>query len=306
MPTRGASVWRAITRHKLVFAASLFLALVSIIALLAPIITPETYSGFDQTQGGLHPHIGWRYLLGTDVFGHSMVAYLILGARTTVGIGLLATAIALALGGVVGVAAGVLRGWVDLVVMTVVQVVLTVPFLVLLLILVAYQGGSDPVSVAALFGIVGAFYVAQLVRNGCMREIRRQSVDAAKASGASGMRILLRHVLPGLPGSFICAGTLVLTAMMAAEATVDFLGLGVSASTMSWGTALSLSLAYITGGFWWWYVLPGLALVATLLAITIVGNALSTAFTAPPHSVPNGVQISSLLERDSGSNSFKE
>jgi peptide/nickel transport system permease protein len=280
-PTRGEAIKHTIIHNKVAFAASLFLVFIVLIAILAPLISPETYGGYDRTQGSLHPHIGWRYLLGTDVFGHSMVAYLILGARTTVGIGVLATAIALALGCLGGIVAGVVGGWLDRVVMTIVDIVLTVPFLVLVFILVAYEGGNDPWSIAVLLGLVGAFCATQLLRHACVQEMRKPSVSAAKAAGASKTRVLRRHVLPALLAPCVYAATLLLCALISAEATMDFLGFGVLPETVSWGTVLSLAPAYITGGLWWWYILPGLALVATLLSIALVGNAVTAALEQP-------------------------
>jgi peptide/nickel transport system permease protein len=280
--SRGAILKHTITHNKLTLAATLFLVAIVIVAILAPLISPESYAGFDRSQGGLHPHIGWRYALGTDVFGHSMVALLILGARTTLGIGALSTAIALTLGGLAGTAAGMLGKWVDRIVMTVVDIVLTIPFLVLIFVLVAYEGGSDPWSIAALLGLVGAFGAAQTIRHACVKEMRSQSVAAAQATGVSRIGAAWRHVLPALVAPFVYSATLLLCALMSAEATIDFLGFGVSPSTVSWGTALSLAPAYITGGFWWWYILPGLALVATLLSIAILGNTLAQALSDSP------------------------
>lgn len=279
--TQGASLKSAILGNKLAVAACLYLAGIAIIALLAPVISPETYSGFDHTQAGVHPHFGWRYLLGTDVFGHSVVAYLILGARTTIGIGLLSTAVAVIVGGVIGIAAGVAGGWFDRLVMIVIEVVFTVPFLPLLIVLAAYVGGSDPWSIALLLGLVGVFCAARCFRDGCVSEMRRPSVLAATSAGASKWALLQRHVIPALIAPLVNAVTLLLAAMMAAEATIDFLGFGVRPSTVSWGTALADAPAYITGGFWWWYILPGLALVVTLLSITIVGNAVMIGMTVP-------------------------
>lgn len=272
--SRRGSLKHAIVHDKLTLGAATYLVIIVVICILAPLISPETYSGFNTTQGGLHPHIGWRYLLGTDVFGHSMVAYLILGARTTVGVGALSTAIALILGGLVGVVAGVAGGWVDRILMTVVDVVLTIPFLVLVFVLVAYAGGSDPWSIAILLGLIGTFGAAQTIRHICAKEMRGEALVAARATGASRTAAARRHVLPALAVPLVYSGTMLLCALMSAEATMDFFGFGVRPSTVSWGTALALAPAYITGGFWWWYLLPGLALVATLFSIAIVGNAL--------------------------------
>ncbi len=267
----GRSFWTVVWNNRPAAASLLFIAGLTVVALVAPLISPESYGSFDYRQGGLHPQIGWRYLLGTDVYGHSLVMYLILGARTTLGIGVLATALALSIGSVLGVVAGYCGGWIERLLMWVVDVILVIPFFPLLIVLVAYLGPTGPFPIVLTFGLAGAPSVGRSMREWTM-PFRRERAEPSRAAGTSSIRMLGQQMVRNLMRPAVLCSMWLLTAFLTASVTIDFLGLGLPTSTPSWGTALRTAPDYLNGGYWWWILFPGLALFLALLSINTVGR----------------------------------
>lgn len=259
-------MWPLVRLNRRATAALIFLLLVSLVALFAPILSPESFAGFEYHHGGAPPQLDWRYLLGADVYGHSIVAGIISGARTTWGVALLAALVALGLGSLISEGVGQGPSWLGAGVEFIAQGSLMVSFLPLVVVLAAFEGGGDPWAIGLLLGAVGTPYVVVMLSpdNPSDRKPRR----------AVGAFSLLQCRPSTSHGRWIRTATLLLGGFLVTSVTLDFLGFGLPASHPSWGNILSTDLDYLGGGYWWWTLFPGLAIILTLLAVLVLGQSL--------------------------------
>ncbi len=220
--------------------------------------------------------IGERsFLLGSDDLGRDTATRLLYGARVSLGVASLSVAIALLIGVGAGLLAGYFGGWVDSVLMRLVDIMLSVPTLFLLL-LVAALWEVGPVSLALLIAVVSWLTLARLVRGEVLALRQREYVEAAWLSGASNGRVMVRHVLPNVLPVIIVWISLTTPALILTEAGLSYLGLGIQPPTPSWGNMLSSAQRT------WGYstalvVLPGLSIYVTVFAINLIGNGLREA-----------------------------
>lgn len=250
-------------------------------AIAGPWLTPGDPIGIgDVMQTRLLPPLsrsmeGSLHVLGTDAFGRDVLGRLLLAARLSIGVGVAGSLLAAALGVLVGAVGAWAGGWVDRVLLALGDTLLAVPRLVLLLVIAALWGPGLPtvVSVLALTGWMG---VARLVRAEVLGVRALPYVEAARALGVGPTRLLLRHVLPNALGAATVAVTLGVGSAIVLESGLSFLGLGIQPPAPSWGNM-------IAGGRDWlltapWIALaPGLALVLTVVASTLIGDALGAA-----------------------------
>lgn len=253
-------------------------------ALLAPVLAP--YDPAAQADlvtrrllppSPLHP-------LGTDQYARDVLSRLLYGARISLGIALAAVAVSVTLGTTVGAVAGYVGGWVDAVLSRIVDVVLAFPRLVLLIAVVVVLEPSIPVIVLVL-GLTQWAGTARLVRGEVLAVKEREYVEAARALGFGGRRILLRHVLPNALAPVIVAATLGVGDTIILEAGLSFLGLGVQPPTPSWGTMVSDGRDVMRTA-WWLSTFPGLAIVFTVLSFNVLGEALGDALDPRDHPLP--------------------
>ena len=286
--------WRRLRGDRVALAALVVIALVVVTALAAPLITelagtpaPDKTdtSGLDEFGTGLPPSadhpFGTETGTGRDVF--SRVVY---GARVSLWVALVATGIALVLGTAVGLLAGWYRGWVDALLSRTMDVLLSFPILLLALGLAVACSGSEgcvrgtikPGLGLVIFVIAFATwpYVARLVRGQVLSLREREFVEAARAAGASGPRIMLREILPNLVGPLIVYGSLTVPANILFEAALSFLGVGVQDPDPSWGRMIADAISVFDTD-WWYMLFPGLALVSTVVALNLVGDGLQEA-----------------------------
>ena len=226
-----------------------------------------------------------RHWLGTDSLGRDVAARLVHGARISVSIGLLSALVALAVGIPVGGIAGYARGWADAIAMRAIEAVLCFPSLLLLLALLAappewLASVHDVVRISIVLGAVGWVPIARYLRGEVLRISASDAVVAARAVGASPARILVRHVLPGALAPVLVTAAFAAAAAIVIEASLSFLGLGVSAPTSTWGGLLAEARDHVTLA-WWMVLFPGIALFATLLGCNLVGEGLRDALD--PH-----------------------
>jgi len=275
-PPRGrlfSIVWQAPTprplRQQPVTLAALVWLLVAVGgALLAPVLAPAGPLAAEPTRRLLPPGTGgW---LGTDSLGRDVAARLVWGGRWTLQICLAGLVVSVGLGLPVGLLAGLLGGWVDTVLMRLVDAVLAFPSLLLALTLIAIAGpGLLPVAVAA--GLAAAPAYARVARSAAL-EVRTQPyIEAARAIGASSFRILTRHILPNAAGTLLAFGAAQLGWVVLTGAALNFLGLGASPGTPEWGAMLADGRGYLRDAPWV-SIFPGLALTFTVLAATLVGD----------------------------------
>lgn len=211
-------------------------------------------------------------LLGSDGFGRDQLSRLLYGARISLFAGLLAAAIALTLGTLVGLAAGYYGGRTDAFLMRATEVVMALPWLYLLMAVRAFLPlEMSPtrafLMMVVVIGLIGWARPARLVRGIALSARERAYVHAARGFGASDGYLLRRHVLPEAISVVATQGTLMVPQYILAEVTLSFLGLGVAESAPSWGNMLGeLQRYHVLASGWWWLGLPGIALVATVLA----------------------------------------
>jgi len=267
---------RRFMKHRLAFISLVFVALLGLIALFAPIIAPADPNAVDLTSLRSPPSA--THLLGTDSSGRDVLSRIIYGARVSLTVGIAAAISAAGLGTVLGLIAGFTRGWVDTVIMRTVDIFLSFPSLIVILLLVAILGPSVITIV-----VVIAFFEwptsCRIVRQMTLALREHDFVLAARASGSSSPRIMRRHILAGVVSPLTVVTTLLAASAILLEAALSFLGLGVRQPQASWGGMLSeaQSITVLEGLPWLWLP-PGIAIAATVLAINFVGDGLRDAF----------------------------
>jgi len=254
-------------------------ALLVLTAILAPLIAPH-----DPTQqyrdALLVPPI-WQdggragFLLGTDAVGRDMLSRLIFGAQYSLFIGIVVVAIALTGGIVIGLVAGFFGGWVDSVIMRIMDVVLAFPSLLLALVLVAVLGPGLTNAMIAI-AIVYQPHFARLTRAAVMGEKAREYVTAAKVAGAGNLRLMFRTILPNCLAPLIVQATLSFSSAVLDSAALGFLGMGAQPPASEWGTMLAEAREFILRA-WWVVTFPGLAILVSVLAINLMGDGLRDA-----------------------------
>lgn len=242
--------------------------------LLAPWLAPHGYD--DQDLGAmLRPPVGlggsWANPLGTDPLGRDLLSRIVYGARTSLMLALAAVAIA----AVCGVALGLVSGWVggrlDAAITSVVEVQLSLPYL---LFAIAFMALLQPGVGNLLIVLVLRSWVvyARLVRVAVLSMKQREFVTVAVALGAGDGRILLRHVLPNVVAPVLVVSSFQLAELIIVESSLSFLGLGVQPPLPSWGSMLSQGREYISSA-WWLVTFPGLAIIVTVLGANLAGDA---------------------------------
>jgi len=239
-------------------------------ALAAPLLAPGGPQKMDMIHRLLPPGPG--HPLGTDNFGRDLLARLLFGARLSLGMAVLAVAISAIIGITVGLIAGYYGGWVDLVVMRVVDVFLGFPVIVLALALVAALGPGERNIVIALCTVFWTSY-ARVVRASVLSEKHREYAEATRAEGASDVRIMVRHILPNVLAPVIVLATLGVGGAILAESGLSFLGVGVQPPAPSWGWTLAYGMQYLRSDPWL-STLPGAAIMLSVLGFNLMGDGL--------------------------------
>ena len=248
-------------------------------AVLAPLLAPHDPT-MQYRDALLVPPVwseGGRaeFLLGTDAVGRDMLSRLIYGAQYSLFIGIVVVAIALTGGIIIGLVAGFYGGWVDTVIMRVMDVVLAFPSLLLALVLVAILGPGLTNAMIAI-AIVYQPHFARLTRAAVMGEKAREYVAAAKVAGASNLRLMFKTILPNCLAPLIVQATLSFSSAVLDSAALGFLGMGAQPPASEWGTMLAEAREFILRA-WWVVTLPGLAILASVLAINLMGDGLRDA-----------------------------
>lgn len=272
--------WRRLASEKLALAAMVFLALVAAVALLGPLVSPHDPHAIDLPMRNQPPGTpaaggGADHLLGTDPLGRDVLSRLILGARVTLAVGVASVL----LSGVVGVVAGLVAGYsrrrVDEVIMRLVDLQMSIPSLLIALLVLYVLGGSF-LNVILILAVIRWMVYARLTR-GLMLSLREeQFVEAAHTTGAGGLRIVFRHMLPNLLTPIMILATLEVAYVLLAESSLSFLGLGIQPPDTSWGQMLSEGREYLQEA-WWLITFPGLAILLTALSLNILANGLREA-----------------------------
>jgi peptide/nickel transport system permease protein len=261
-------------------AAIVVILLLSISALLAPLIAPYNPVAQPDIVGLKDLPPSFAHPFGTDPYSRDVLSRVIYGARLSLGIGLLATIISATLGVAYGAASGLAGGVVDSIMMRVLDALMAIPRLLLLIALLA-GWRSLPVTTLVLFlGITGWFGLSRIVRGQVLALNESEFVTAARALGANQRRIIVRHLLPNLFSVIAVAATLGFANVIVLEAGLSYLGIGVPQPLASWGNIIQDGAENVAG-LWWLSLFPGLMLLITVIALNTIGERIRDSFS--PH-----------------------
>jgi peptide/nickel transport system permease protein len=256
-------------KNKAAVAALTILSLMVLAAVLAPFIAP-----YDPRELGVTAlqAPSFSHYFGTDDFGRDIFSRALFGARISLSVGVVAVSISVLVGFFLGMISGYFGGFIEAFVMRFVDVMLSFPSIFLIL---AVQTMLTPniYNVMAVIGLTSWMGVSRLVRAEVLSVKERPYIEAARALGASGPRIMLRHILPNVTAPVIVAGTLGMAGAILTESALSFLGLGVQPPLSSWGNMLQDSQAYLRDAPWM-SLIPGLLILVTVLCIYLVGEGL--------------------------------
>jgi dipeptide transport system permease protein len=250
-----------------------------LIALVAPWLAPHLP---DQTNSGafLRPPV-WQeggssqFLLGTDAIGRDILSRLIYGARLSLSIGLGVVALSVALGIALGLVAGFARGIVEIAIMRLMDIILTLPSLLLAIVIVAILGPGLMNAMLAVAIVVLPHFV-RITRASVIAEVNKDYVTAARISGASTLRLMFSEVLPNCAAPLIVQATLGVSTAILDAAALGFLGLGAQPPSPEWGTMLADAREFVLRA-WWVVTFPGLAILIAVLAFNVMGDGLRDA-----------------------------
>ena len=264
--------WRALFRDKSSAAAFIFIVLIVVASIIGPILSPYDVSGRDLPHALLPPlsnEDGHFYLFGTDGIGRDMLTRILAGGRVSLSIAVLVALISGTIGVSLGVLAGFYRGWVDDVVMRVVDVFMALPTIFFVL-LVLYIIGPDTLNLILVMSVARWMLYCRVVR-GLTLSLREQTfITATRTLGASDLRIMVRHLVPNMLSTILTIMTIDVARVILLESSISFLGLGLQAPSVSWGLLIADGRTYITSA-WWLITVPGFFIFLTALSINLFG-----------------------------------
>jgi ABC-type dipeptide/oligopeptide/nickel transport system permease subunit len=275
-PEVGRVTMRRLGRVRWGVGAAVILLLIVATAALAPWVAPHDPLAVDirhrlappQWMDGGTP----EHFLGTDQVGRDLLARMIYGGRVSLVVGVGAVLISATLGVLLGLGAGYFGGRTDWTIMTGINVMLTFPFVLLALAVIAVLGPSLPNMIIVL-GVAGWPIYARVIRAETMAIVERDFILAGRALGMSHMRIVFRQIAPNLVSVIVVIATLQVAQVIILESFLSFLGLGIQPPTPAWGNMLGEGRVYMLNS-WWIATFPGLAIFLTTLMINLIGNAI--------------------------------
>jgi dipeptide transport system permease protein len=278
-PGRLREFWISFSANKGAVGGLLVVGLLLLVALFAPWIAPHVP---DQTNSAafLKPP-AWQaggstqYLLGTDAIGRDILSRLIFGARLSLSIGLAVVLISVAAGIALGLIAGFARGIVEIAIMRLMDIILTLPSLLLAIVIVAILGPGLVNAMLAVAVVVLPHYV-RITRAAVISEVSKDYVTAARISGAGTLRLMFSEVLPNCAAPLIVQASLGVSTAILDAAALGFLGLGAQPPSPEWGTMLADAREFVLRA-WWVVTFPGLAILVAVLAFNLMGDGLRDA-----------------------------
>lgn len=275
---RGRSLWddaqRRLLRNKAAVGGMIVLGLLVVAAIIGPVFTPYAYDQINKDHVWAPP-LTQGHLLGADSLGRDLLARLLTGLRVSLAIGLVATSVSLIIGVVWGAVAGYLGGRIDEIMMRVVDVLYSLPF-IFFVILLMVTFGSNIILIFVAIGAVEWLTMSRIVRGQTLSLKHKEFVEAARAAGLGDGGIIAKHIIPNLLGPVVVYVTLTIPAVILAESFLSFLGLGVQPPMASLGTLIAngaqdMELA------WWLLVFPSITMVVTLMSFNFIGDGLRDA-----------------------------
>ena len=252
------------------FWGGVLIALLVLSALTAQWMAP--YDPILQTLNDRLLPPSLHHWMGTDQYGRDVLSRLLYGSRVSLAVGLVAVSIYIFIGTFVGSVAGYYGGWLDAVLMRLVDILLCIPTFFLILMVIAFVGPSI-VNIMVIIGLTSWTDVARLVRGEILSLKEREFIQAARVIGMSDARIIFRHLLPNALGPVLVVATLGIGGAILVESSLSFLGLGVQPPTPSWGNMLEEGKDHLTDA-WWLITFPGLAIFLTVLGYNLLGEGL--------------------------------
>ncbi len=272
----NTDLFNRLRQRPLAFLGGVILVIYILLALLAPLITTQ-----DPNRGNLRDRLtppawqetgSWQYPLGTDAQGRDLLTRILYGSRVSLAVGFLSVGISALIGTVLGALSGYFRGWLDAVVSRFADLLLSFPYLIFAIGMMAFLGpGFLNLILALTFKSWVEFY--RLVRGAMLSEKTQEYVEAAKVSGLGSLAIIAQEILPNLIHSVFVLATLRMGFLIIMEASLSFLGLGLPAKIPAWGTMVAAGRDYLLVA-WWVSTLPGVAILILVLSINLFGEGL--------------------------------
>ncbi|WP_037650000.1 ABC transporter permease [Streptomyces flavidovirens] len=271
-----ARFWRSYRTHRAGLFGLCALAVIALVALAAPLLAGSDVQSVTNAPGAALESPSAEFPLGTDQFGRSLLGLLVWGARISLTVGLMAAALSVAIGTLVGIVAGHFGGWFSTLIMRITDWFLVMPTLVLAIVLATVMSRSVWTVILAI-GVTTWPTTARLVRAQTLAVESRPYIERATALGGGHGHIMTRHVLPNVMPLVLAQTTLGISYAILTEATLAFLGLG-DPDVVSWGGMLqdAREAGAVSSGHWWYLAPPGIAIALVALAFTLCGRAVES------------------------------
>ncbi|OFK23348.1 ABC transporter permease [Olsenella sp. HMSC062G07] len=262
-------------RNRLAIVAVIWIAFIVLVALTADLWVPQTLGGPTAQLYDARLPMSAAHPFGTDQVGRDVLSRVVYGARISLAVGLLATAISTLIGLVMGAVAAYYGGFWDTVIMRLADVFLAFPYILFVIVMLAVLG-SGIQNVFIAIGVLGWPSIARVFRSAILSVKENDYVDAARSMGASDARIIMRHIFPNSVASIVVYSTMNIGGAILTEAALSFLGMGVVPPDPSWGILIEDGQKFIATQPWL-MIMPGLAILLTVLAFTLLGDGLRDA-----------------------------
>ena len=285
--------WRRLRKNRLAIFGMIVVSIVIVASLVGPPIirslTGYTYDSIPTDSALIKSFppftapdgsFSWKHPMGTDIAGRDILARVLLGGRISLMVGIISTLVSLIIGITFGATAGYLGGKVDEVMMRIVDVLYAIPYMMVVIVLLAFFGGQSPLGqlflLFAALGAVSWLTMARIVRGQVISLKNQEFILAARATGVRTWKIIARHLVPNTLGPVIVYATLTIPSVMLLEAFLSFLGLGVQAPLASWGSLAADGIQNIAI-FPWQLLCPGVTMAITLFSLNFMGDGLRDA-----------------------------
>ena len=260
--------WNRLKKNKLAIASFILLVILALVAIFAPLIAP--YDPYAQDLTRLNEPPSADHWFGTDDIGRDIFSRVVYGTQISMLVGVVCEAICVPIGVILGALAGYFGGWVDSIISRIIEIFASFP-MILFAIAIMFILGPGVMNVFIAIGVIGWTGLARMIRGQIMQLKEKEFIEAARASGASNMKIIFRHLIPNCLSTIIVVITLDIPGDIMLESTLSFVGLGVQPPTPSWGSMISEGRKFIRQNVWYSFF-PGLAIMLVVLAFNTLGD----------------------------------
>jgi ABC-type dipeptide/oligopeptide/nickel transport system permease subunit len=267
---------RRFFRHKLAVGSLIVLVIIMLVGVFAEQIAPYSFREQAPLDARMAPTLEGQHYFGTDVLGRDYFSRTVFGIRTSLYVAGVVALLSTVIGSLYGAISGYFGGWIDNLMMRFVDLVLTLPILAVLIVIAALWGNGTPLRVAVILALFYWTTLARIIRGNFLSLREKEYVEAAKASGASDMRIIFRHMLPNSLGPIVVNATLIVATAILVEATLSFLGFGVQPPQPALGKLIDDARGFMQT-MPWLVMAPGVTIVVIVLCINFVGDGLRDA-----------------------------